>query len=420
MACMKRLGVAVALAAAVSVGAQTPVARVAIHVQERAGIRRAAYPVNARVPFPKAALSDASRVRLLANNVEVPAQVAVESAWPDGSVHWLAVDFNASIGPNDETAFQLEYGNGVKAEATARGLTVTESADAIQVGSVRFSKTLATLVESVKYRQEDIGPGPNGFAILDAAGAFHDATSVESLKVEILKPGPLYVVIKYSGLVGIGGDDHAPFTLTVEMPNSKSWVKVTTTVDDPGKRVRALSLHSPLGMGLRPRTWDFGTGSWSYGLLRNSTDSVTLTQVVNPPKPSSWEIRSGPKGQEQVAERAAGRRPNVAEGWGHVQGEKEAVAFAIDEFGRHSGTYTVAIDGEGQTSFRFAPAVPSTRHVLTVYEHFVAMPIAVGAVTSPVSMLYPLVAFCDPAQYVKSGVASPRDHRALQTGSVRP
>ncbi|MBI3494117.1 MAG: hypothetical protein HY047_20415 [Acidobacteria bacterium] len=391
------LGCLLAALASVGIDGQTraTVGLRSIRIRETAGIRRSAYPVNARVPIRKGTLHDASHARLLVNNAEAPAQFSVDAIWPDGSVQSLAVDFNISVGPGDETMAQLEYGDEVKAETVTRGLTVTETPDAIQVGNVRFGRTLAPLLLSVKYRLEDIGQGLNGFALLDSTGASHDARDVESLKVEVLKRGPLYVVLKYSGRVAVGGDARVPFTLTAEMPNSKTWVKVTTTIDDPGKRVRELSFHTPLAFSAFPRTWDFGTGSWSYGLLRSASEITTLTQIANPPKSSSvpsWQIRTGAKGQEQVVERSSGLRPAMAEGWGHIQDAKEAVAFAIGAFGAQAGTYAMTLDGDGHASYRVAPARPQTRVSLTVYQHFVATPVPVGAVTSPIAMLHPLIA----------------------------
>ena len=87
-----------------------------LYVKETAGIRRFFYPVNARLPFPAGALSDAAGVRLLFDEAEVPMQHTTESRWPDGSVQWLAVDFNTSIGPTEMQTYSLEYGRGVTVE----------------------------------------------------------------------------------------------------------------------------------------------------------------------------------------------------------------------------------------------------------------------------------------------------------------
>ena len=359
---------------------------ISIHVKETAGIRRNGYPAHAVVPLPKGALDDAAHARLMLNGKEVPGQYAVAAKWPDGSVQTLEVDFNASVAPGEEATFQLEYGADVKAEAAVRGLSVTETPEAIQVGTVRFSKSGSPLLASVNYRQEDIAPGPNGFAITDASGASHDLSQAEDVRAEVLKRGPLFVVIRYTGQMRMAGSARVGFTVLVEMPNSKTWWKATATFDDAAKQVRAITFQSPLALGAFPWVWDLGTGSWSYGSFRNKADSVVFTQTV-----SGWNIATGTKGQEQPYEQSGGRRPALAEGWGHIQDAKEAVAFAIADFGKTPGTYTVSLDGEGHTSIGLAPEKPAVRHELAVYQHFVATPVPIGAVTSPVSMLNPLM-----------------------------
>ena len=207
----------------------------------------------------------------------------------------------------------------------------------------------------------------------------------------MLKRGPFSVVVQYTGRLPLTADYAVEYATIVEMPNSKTWVKISTTIADPDKRVRELSFHTPLALGAQPWTWDFGTGSWSYGLLRSRSESVTLSQSVGLAQATKWEILSGPKGSEQPYELSGGRRPAVAEGWGHIQDQSEAIAFAIPDFGAEAGTYSTTLDGDGQLSFRWAPAHPLPHLQLTVYEHFVASPVPVGAVTSPVSMLNPLV-----------------------------
>ena len=145
-----------------------------LHVEETTGIRRTRYPVNARVPFPQGALTRADEVRLLGDDDEIPAQFAAGSRWPDGSVQWLAIDFNASIGPEETRSYRVEYGPGVRAEAElGRGLAPVEDADGIQVGRVRFSKTAAPLLASVRYRDEVIGSGRNGFTVEDTDGTIY-------------------------------------------------------------------------------------------------------------------------------------------------------------------------------------------------------------------------------------------------------
>jgi len=366
-----------------------PVASADLSVRETAGIRRNNYPVNVLVPVAKGTLKDPSQVRLLSNNNEVAAQVAVESSWQDNSIRSLDLNFNVSIGPLERQAYRVEFGNDVKSAATANGLSVTQTADAFSVGRVRFGKSASPLVLSVGYREEDIGKGLNGFTVTDEKGTVHELNS-DSVTAEVVKPGPIDVLIRYTGKAAIDGNYSVGFVLTIEMPNSKSWVKYGATVDDPARRVRAIAFHSPVALGAFPWLWDFGIGSWTYGAFRNASDSVRLTQIMRPGA-QQWKIEAGPKGQEQLYETASGSRPKIAEGWGHFQGAKEVIAFGFDKFGQQPGAYSVTFDGQGQESFQFVPAQLSARHQLAVYQHYVATPTPIGAVTSPVSMLNPLI-----------------------------
>jgi hypothetical protein len=359
-----------------------------LSVRDTAGIRRTNYPVNALVPVANGTLSDPSQVRVLLNNKEIAAQVRVESRWPGNSIRSLDLNFNVSIGPLERQTYRVEFGNDVKPAVTANGLRVTEGADAFSVGAVRFGKSASPLVLSVAYREEDIGKGLNGFTVTDEKGTVHELNS-DSVRSEIVKPGPIDVLIRYTGKAAIDGNYSVGFVLTIEMPNSKSWVKYGATVDDPSRRLRSIAFHSPVALGAFPWLWDFGTGSWTYGAFRNASDSVTLTQTVRPGA-EQWKIEAGPKGQEQLYETASGSRPKVAEGWGHFQGAKEVIAFGFDKFGQQPGAYSVTFDAGGQESFQFVPAQPGTRHQLAVYQHYVGSPTPIGAVTSPVSMLNPL------------------------------
>ncbi len=384
---------------------QTPAA-INIQVKETAGIRRSAYPVNARVPFPKGILKDTEHVRLMLADKEVGAQFAAESRWPDQSVQWLDVDFNASIAPLENQTYRLEHGPDVKAAAVLRGLAVTQNPDSIQAGNVRFNKSGAPMLLSVRYRQEDIGSGLNGFTVTDSTGASHELSAAAGLKVEVVKPGPLYAVVRYTGRLALDPSYNVPFTITAEMPNSKSWVKYSASVDDSAKRIRDISFNTPLALSAPPLLWDFGTGSWSYGSFRNPSDSVVFTQTVKA-NANEWVIRNGAKGQEQIYETAAGNRPKIAEGWGHFQDGKEVIAFGFDKFGRRPGAYTVAFDALGQSTYRFAPAQPGTKIDLAIYQHYVASPTPIGAVTSPVSMLNSLSVSLERDVYSKAGVPVP-------------
>ena len=381
---------------------------VAISIKETVGIRRYGYPVGVRVPFPKGALASTTNARVVFNGSEVPAQFTEEERWPDGSIQWLTIDLNATIGPKEIQTYQVEYGSQVRQTSAPRGLAVTEDADSVQVGNVRFGKLGAPLVMSVKYRGEDLGTAGTSFAISDAAGRLLNLKSGEPPKVEILKRGPLSVRLRYTGRLAVDANYSVPFVITVEMPNSKSWIKASAHVTDPGKKLREISYQTALSLGPLPWVWDFGTDRWTYGSLRNSSDSVVLTETVRASGLVDWQVRSGPKGKEQAYEMEDLQHGSRMIQWGHVQDSKEVIAFGVDRSPNAAGRYQFIADGDGSTSIRFAPAVPGTQHQLTVFQHFVWTPVQIGAATSPAAMLSPLVATCDPKQFVLSGVRASR------------
>ena len=181
---MKWLCAALVAFSSAAVTAQSVPSSIPVHVSEVGGIRRTQFPVTARIPFPRGVLRDPANIKLLSNQTEVPGQATAEARWPDGSVQFLSLDFNVTIGPNESQTYSLQYGEGVKSEAAARGLTVAEEADAIQVGNIRFNKSGSPLIASVKYRDEAIGMGANGLTVKEASGAVHDLTTAENVKAE--------------------------------------------------------------------------------------------------------------------------------------------------------------------------------------------------------------------------------------------
>jgi hypothetical protein len=366
------------------------------HVRETAGIRRTEYPVSLSVQLPRGALRDAAHARVTTGGAEVAAQFTAASAWEDGSIQTLDIDLNASLDPEQDRRYELQYGEGIASSAApARGLTVDERADAIVVGNLTFSRSGTPLLAAATYRGDGIATGANGVTITDSTGVRHDLTSAQNQRLEVVKRGPLLVALRFTASIPLNDATSVPIELLLEMPNSKTWLKTTATVADRSRRLRDIALERPYAWSRFPVLWDFGTDSGTYGVFRAATDVVTLTQTASDAGPSAWRIESGAGDRRQTIELSSGSRGRSAGGWGHVHDENAAVAFAWSRFGRDAGTSTITLAGSGQTTFRFAPAAPSTQLQLVLYEHFVATPIAIGAATNPTSMVTPPVVTID-------------------------
>lgn len=380
------------VAAAVTVAnAQDAPSSRAIEVSETAGIRRTEYPVNAQVELPRGVLRDVANARLRRDASDVPAQFTADATWDDGSTRTLGVDFNVSIGPLERRPYVVEFGPGVKSSApSGRGLSVSEEADAIQAGSFRFSRTGAPPVVAANYFKTNfVGTGRNGLAVIDRGGVRHEVASAQGVAVTIVKPGPLKAVLRYTGRLTLDASTTLPFEITLEMPNSKSWLKMSATVQDPAARIRQIAFDSPLAFASLPLTWDFGTENGTYGAFRNATDTAVLQQTVNAKGPTGWTVGTGTEGAT-LNPYEASVAPGRSHGTGHLVDARGAVAFGFADFGKEPGVYRIALTGGGQASFSFEPARPAKELRLTVYQHFVPTPVPIGAATSPAAMLNPL------------------------------
>ena len=94
----------------------------------------------------------------------MPTQLQVLAEWPDGSVRWALLDFQANVPASGESKYTLEYGNTVRAEAVETSLVVTENAERITVdtGAISFvlGKTHFLLFEDVRIGDRSVaGPG---------------------------------------------------------------------------------------------------------------------------------------------------------------------------------------------------------------------------------------------------------------------
>jgi len=368
---------------------QAPVIRV-FHVRETAGIRRTTYPVTVTFQLPKGALPDAAHARVMTNSAEVPAQFTARAPWEDGSVQTLDVDFNPTLDPEEDRRYELQFGPSVTPAAEiSRGLTVVDQPDAIVVGSLKFPKSGSPQLASVSFRGEGIGSGQNGLTVTDTNGRRLDLSKAQGARLEVVKGGPLMVMLHYTATLPIDETTSVPVDMLLEMPSSKSWLKTTVTVTDRGRKVKDIAIERPYAWSGFPVLWDFGTDSGTYGVFQAATDNVVLTQTATASGSSGWKVETGPANQRRPIEVSAGSRNKNAAGWGHVQDAKSAVAFAFARFGRDAGTYSIALSGGGQATFRYVPASPSSQPQIVLYEHFVSTPVAVGAATNPTAMLTP-------------------------------
>ena len=151
--------------------------------------------VRTGIPFAEGMLADAANVRVVrALGGEIASQVAVTGRWPDGSVRWTLLDFEAGEGD-----CAVEYGADVKRAASASLLTVTDGDDGVVVdtGAIRFSVCRARMCP---ISQAQVGGrtvlGDAELTVTLPDGSVRRSSGLTPTGLEVEEAGPLHAVVR--------------------------------------------------------------------------------------------------------------------------------------------------------------------------------------------------------------------------------
>ena len=170
------------------------------------------WPVTFGVPFPRGALQDAQRVRVITDQgVEVPSQIIRTATWdrPDGDVRWILADMIAKRG----VQYAVEFGSEVESREQPSALRVGETLDAIQVvtGPLRmtFSRERSHLIDGAwldadrdgRYAaSEQVLRARSRMSMVNQAGTrFETSDAPADYQISVETSGTQRVVVKASG-----------------------------------------------------------------------------------------------------------------------------------------------------------------------------------------------------------------------------
>ncbi len=207
-----------------------------LRVTEPSGVARSHWPIAAGVPFAAAALADPAQLRIVdEKHAAVMLQARVLSRWPDRSVRWVLLDWQADLQPHQERRYQVEIG---APPAPASVLKVSDREDGIQVdtGPLRFTvpkKRFAVLNDVFLYGKPAV-TGPL-MAFFDVDGTRIEAQAPTLITVS--ESGPLRARIEMRGhyaamfdyVLRIDAFAHQPFVRifhTFEQHSSEPYVLV--------------------------------------------------------------------------------------------------------------------------------------------------------------------------------------------------
>lgn len=233
--------------------------------------QRTREPVTHGLPCPRGWLHDANQLELLDDTgAPVPLQTRVLDRWPDGSVRWVLLDWQATVA--GAASYALGVREGVGPEARPPTLRVSESAGRVDVDTGRARFTLA------------VGgwfpfTGSVDGAAIEASAICRDQTGATFLPVirhvHLEEAGPVRVCVRVQGLFGASGQELAEFDTYVHFYAGSATVRISLTIRNPRKA------DHPGGL------WDLGNGGAIYlreAALRFRLDKMTeeMTLRVRP------------------------------------------------------------------------------------------------------------------------------------------
>jgi hypothetical protein len=212
------------------------------------------FPVTGGIPFARGVLKDGSAVKLSAGGQARPLQTEVLAVWPDQSVKWLLLDFEAAPGTKE---FVLEYGGAVKLAQLTQGIAASEKDGTVTVdtGALKFTvkSSGSGFIDELAYGGKTLAAAdgkrlnfldflhtkdPADYHPMDRllTNAEPDPSKVAVTKVWLEKTGPLHAVAVIDGVykfakVGstIQGTDvkgDCPFRIRIHAWAGRSLLKV--------------------------------------------------------------------------------------------------------------------------------------------------------------------------------------------------
>jgi len=282
-------------------------------VRESLGLARAHWPMTVGVPFPAGSVWDVAQLAVSDDrSLPVPTQRRILSRWPDGSVRWALLDWQANLHPQETAVYEVT--DGVPASPT-QTVGVVEWSDRIDVdtGPLRFSvpKHRFAWLQRVRLKDSEMLTAPVS-SVLEIGGRRIDGLPPDS--VVITDAGPLRARIEIRGHYAAAFD----YVVRIDAYANQPFVRILHTFeqhsDDAYTMLNRLTATIPIA--LRGQPWyRVGREQGAQFAGRLPADGFTVVQEDND------TLRVG-----------GHRQSGHAAGWVDVGDERQGVAIAAPFF----------------------------------------------------------------------------------------
>lgn len=210
---------------------------ISLIVEESAGIDRCNEPVTFGLPLTRGLAGDGGLFLLFdQNGISIPLQTKALAYWPDKSIKWLLLDFQASVHAGAVGEFRLEVNGSGKKELFQRRINSDETAEHFRVdtGAASFfiNKSIFLPFKGVRIDGNEIlNPDKSNTLLLDSVGQeFSPYIKTSQFETK----GPLRTTLKLAGdFKSVSGEVFAAFISRLHFYVDKALAHIEFTLLNP-------------------------------------------------------------------------------------------------------------------------------------------------------------------------------------------
>ncbi len=212
---------------------------VPVKLLEDYGVDRSA-SIRFGFPLPEGGLCNIKKMQVLNHEGKpVHFQSAATAFWPDKSLKWVLLQFDAPLKANEKAIYQVVFGENVDDAEKGDTLIMADNGDIITVDTGKLQATIDrkkfNMVKDVKVKRDgkwiDAGGfAVNGLELRDEKGRLFSSAVIAPESFEIEEQGPEHIVLKVRGKYGNADKGETNMSYEVRLSFARSSEKVGIAV----------------------------------------------------------------------------------------------------------------------------------------------------------------------------------------------